>query len=171
MADATFDGVTKKITLVGAVHDVQRDLYSAWKRWVTSGDGHRYAPAFRTFGGDPTSPGQKAPAYFFLTEGWRVLINGQTVDISTNLYTDEGDSPVEFINGGVATIKNSDSPTVDTGGTFTATDSTRLEELHRFRGLDASNPWTITPSQESAGGDTLTLTGDGVTSTTVTRNP
>lgn len=45
-------------------------------------------------------------------------------------------------------------------------------DLYKNEGLDAGNPMTVTPtSRETANGDVdLTLSGDGLTSTTVTRN-
>ena len=45
-------------------------------------------------------------------------------------------------------------------------------DLYKNEGLDTGNPMTVTPtSRETANGDVdLTLSGDGVTSTTVTRN-
>lgn len=46
-----------------------------------------------------------------------------------------------------------------------------LEELHRLQGLKASAPMTVTPTTRVAGDISLVLTGDGVTTTTVTRLP
>lgn len=45
-----------------------------------------------------------------------------------------------------------------------------VTELHQIQGLDADNPMTVTPTSRISGDIDLTLTGDGVTSTTVTRN-
>lgn len=44
-----------------------------------------------------------------------------------------------------------------------------VDELHKIQGLDAANPMTVTPTQRTAGDIDLTITGDGVTTTTVTR--
>lgn len=47
---------------------------------------------------------------------------------------------------------------------------TLVDELHKIQGLDASNPMTVTPTSRTAGSIDLDITGDGETSTTVTRN-
>lgn len=45
----------------------------------------------------------------------------------------------------------------------------KVDELHRIEGLDDINPMTVTPTTRTAGDITLHITGDGVTSNTVTR--
>jgi hypothetical protein len=44
-----------------------------------------------------------------------------------------------------------------------------VDELHKIQGLDAANPMNVTPISRTAGGITLEITGDGETTTTVTR--
>jgi len=44
------------------------------------------------------------------------------------------------------------------------------DELHKIQGLDASNPMTVTTTNRTSGTINLDITGDGETSTTVTRN-
>lgn len=46
---------------------------------------------------------------------------------------------------------------------------TQIDELHKNEGLDIANPMTVTPSTREAGDISLLITGDGVTSSTVTR--
>jgi hypothetical protein len=47
----------------------------------------------------------------------------------------------------------------------------KIDELHKLQGLDAAAPMTVTPTSRSAGsGISQTISGDGETSTTVTRN-
>ena len=100
----TFDGPNKIINInFGETEiDAQRDLYSAWKRWVTvdpSGAGipynSGYLPAFRTTGGDPVGAGQNISGYFFLINGWRVRSweGDHFLTVNGNLYVDEGGSP------------------------------------------------------------------------------
>ena len=36
-----------------------------------------------------------------------------------------------------------------------------LESIGNFRGINPNAPWTITPTQEDAGGEQITITGDG----------
>lgn len=46
----------------------------------------------------------------------------------------------------------------------------RVKEVHRLKGLDAANPVTHTPDSITATDITLGLTGDGITSRTITRS-
>lgn len=112
----TFDGTAKTITVPpGTVNiDVRADLYSAWKDWAASDDNLKFEAAFRTFGGDPTQAGQFAPSYFFLANGWRVVVNGLELAVSGNLYTDAGESPFIVTNSAI-THKTSDVATISGG--------------------------------------------------------
>jgi hypothetical protein len=44
-----------------------------------------------------------------------------------------------------------------------------VDELHRLQGLNAANPMTVTPTSRTSGDISLEITGDGITTTTVTR--
>jgi hypothetical protein len=46
---------------------------------------------------------------------------------------------------------------------------TLVDELHKIQGLDAANPMTVTPTSRVSGSIDLDITGDGETTTTVTR--
>jgi hypothetical protein len=46
---------------------------------------------------------------------------------------------------------------------------TKLSEIHKIQGLDASNPMTVTTSARTAGDINLAISGNGTTTTTVTR--
>jgi predicted amino acid-binding ACT domain protein len=52
---------------------------------------------------------------------------------------------------------------------YTAPDNTKIDELHKLQGLSAGNPMTVTPTSRTVTGISLAITGDGTTSTTVTR--
>jgi hypothetical protein len=54
-------------------------------------------------------------------------------------------------------------------GKILAQIQTLVDELHKIRGLDPDNPWTVTPTGESAGAIDISITGDGVNSSTATR--
>lgn len=112
----SFDGPNKKIIINPGIEsiNVQVDLYSAWKRWqlFAETENMMFLSAFRTFGGDPTVEGQVAPQYFFLTNGWRVVVIAQHVSFASNLYTDEGDSPFIQLEGGTISNATADVPTV-----------------------------------------------------------
>jgi len=60
------------------------------------------------------------------------------------------------------------SPNLDTQ---IADVQTLADELHKIQGLDAANPMTVTPTTRVAGDIELDITGDGETTTTVTRVP
>ena len=45
-----------------------------------------------------------------------------------------------------------------------------VDELHKLQGLDASNPMTVTPTSRTTGRIRQTISGDGQTTTTVTRD-
>ena len=45
-----------------------------------------------------------------------------------------------------------------------------VDELHKLQGLDASNPMTVTPTSRTTGRISQTISGDGQTTTTVTRD-
>jgi len=118
MSKVTFDGPNKLINLNPGENtlDVQIDLYSEWKRWVVLEFNLKFEQAFRTFGGDQTIAGQFAPRYFFLTNGWRIVVdNGVDLLVGTNLYTDELDSPFIVTNDSTVSLNNSDASVVDTG--------------------------------------------------------
>jgi hypothetical protein len=55
-------------------------------------------------------------------------------------------------------------------GKILAQIQTLVNELHKIQGLDADSPMTVTPDSRTAGTINLDITGDGETSTTVTRN-
>ena len=48
---------------------------------------------------------------------------------------------------------------------------TKVDELHKIHGLDVSNPMTVTPTSRVAGTITQVISGDGETTSTVTRSP
>lgn len=103
-----FNGSLKRIYITAVSEVTTKDLYSAWKDWVITGNNLQYAPAFRTIGGDPTVPGQYSPVYYFLINGWRIVIDGITVAFSYNLYTEEGTTPILTLNNATALLNNSD---------------------------------------------------------------
>jgi len=118
MSKVVFDGENRLISLNLGVEalDVQIDLYSEWKRWAVLENNLKYLQAFRTFGGDQTISGQFAPRYFFLMNGWRVVVNsGVDLLVGINFYTDELDSPFIVTNDSTVSLNNSDAAVVDTG--------------------------------------------------------
>ena len=55
------------------------------------------------------------------------------------------------------------------GSGLSAAEQAKLDDLHKLQGLDISNPMTVTPSSRNVGTIEQTISGDGETSTTVTR--
>ena len=97
----TFDGVNRLIIPVGppvnGLIDLQAiDIYSYWKQWVQTGTNSKFAPAFRTTGGDPITQDQSLSPYFFLVNGWRLrpYEATHTLDIDGALVVDGGGFPV-----------------------------------------------------------------------------
>lgn len=60
--------------------------------------------------------------------------------------------------------------TPETFGALVQTVNSLVDELHKIQGLDAANPMTVTQTNRTAGDINLDITGDGTTTTTVTRN-
>lgn len=111
-----FDGITRTITLSNGLNVVNTsDLYSRWKDWVLLSDNAKYLKAFNTSGGEPTSAGNRAPSYFFLTNGWRLVTHGDGLQITVdkNLYSDDGQSPYVIIGGDSIESINSDIPVIE----------------------------------------------------------
>jgi hypothetical protein len=97
MADFIFDGDTKRITEpVGSgdtVFDVDRDIYSAWKRWTQIGDNSKYLPAFSVEGGTPIgATGLFTGTTFILTNGWKIVAadHAHQCILNGNLFSDDG---------------------------------------------------------------------------------
>ena len=91
MADATFDGNNLYVILPNVGNfDVEKNLYSAWKEWMTLSDNAKYPPAFDTTGGDNVGGGQEIAPYFFCRNdlGWRIKMpqaNGE-ITVTGNLF-------------------------------------------------------------------------------------
>lgn len=79
---------------------------------------------------------------------------------------------------GTVAIRGNFTVTDNAGGALTLSDdarydvtriSTELDELHKLEGLDSANPVTTTPKSRVAGSISQVITGDGITTSTVTR--
>jgi len=120
-----FSGENKTITITDeATVDVMSDLYSAWKVWVT--DNPQWDRAFRVVGGDYLGGGAKAPAYFFLTNSWMVVVDGCDINVSYNLFSDDYDTPFKKVNGGAVLNQTSSVPMVATGSGLSTEEHNKL---------------------------------------------
>jgi len=102
MADpVTFDGPGNQINVDFGVTeiDVRRDLYSAWKRWVITGEGAKYMPLMRTVAGDDLGGGKKLGSAYFMLEGCKIKPHeaSHTLNVTGSLFVENaatyGDDP------------------------------------------------------------------------------
>ena len=96
MAEWTFDGTNKVIkeplSTGDTTHEIPRDVYSAWKRWVQSGNA-QYDQAMVIEGGTPIGATGLFTGYtVVLVNGWKLMggdWDHQTILLG-NLYSDDG---------------------------------------------------------------------------------
>ena len=113
LADAlkiTLDGSAKLIYIDPQYSSVsvKIDIYSALKRWLKRRQNAGYLTPIRAIGGDPVgATGQYAGDIYFLTNGWRIVIDHQ-VSINGILYSDNYASPYTVLSGGgvIANVSN-----------------------------------------------------------------
>lgn len=183
------DGISKTITLTtGTITVSVRDVWSRWVDWFLTGDNSKFLPAFQTVGGDDidASQGTKIPIYSFLMNGWKIRPQEANHVLTINdgiLLVNGGGDP--FLNTlGAYTVRVNYQQPVQAisfstgGGTLTKEqireeidlNSVKLNEIHRMEGLDEDNPLIITPNGKISGTIKVDFTGDGINSSTVTRN-
>jgi len=153
-----FNGITRQIEVTdSAIFELEagKELYSAWKRWQQLSTANAgFAPAFRTFGGDPTATGQFAPKYFFLQNLWTVLINnGNVVTVALNLYSDDFVTPYIVIAGSGVSDRNSDAVSVNSAAV----------EFSSFQNAVAIDVDNITGKAKSGTGGAGNLVGTRAT--------
>lgn len=108
-----FDPLEKEITVHPSVTavNVQRDIYSDSKEWALLRDYLRFRPSIRSVGGDPLPDGTPLGRTYFLTNGWKIIVDhGVTFD--GNLYSDDYASPFE-VEAGVQLVSYKFSNLVD----------------------------------------------------------
>jgi hypothetical protein len=100
----TFDGENKLIIVNfgETVVDVQMDIYSAWKRWVSQLDNSKFPQALKVIGGDPIDETNIITPYYFLTNGWRIrpFEGHHKLTINGIILTDDNQDPL------VATVQH-----------------------------------------------------------------
>ena len=138
------------------------------------------------YGVSLTQIGGFAPValYIFLQGGWRVRpleANGITT-ITGNLLVEGGGSPIAPTLGNFNTLVNMETPVLaavievnvpvltPTQGAQITSIETATTELHKIRGLSLGNPVTMTPTSIEADDIDLTISGNGTTTSTITRN-
>jgi len=174
-------------------------IYKAWKDWFVTSDNSKYLPAFDSAGGDPVGASNLDNVYFLQTQnGWLICPQTVEPEViirlSGNMFPAVVGAPlfgydfvvaaghthietvvstsarqIETGVSGLTAGESADLASIDTvAATLTAVQSL-VDELHRIHGLKSGEPMTVTPTSRAAGGISQTITGDGTTTTTVTR--
>lgn len=191
-----FDGSNKTITISAGTLSVSvRDLWSRWVDWFLTADNSKFLPAFKNVGGDTidSASGTSIPIYSFLENGWKIrpqesnhtlsvgdgilLVNGGGDPFLNTLgaYTVRINyqQPVQAIafstSGGSTLTKESIREEMDNNSVKLAAMNRRIDELHKVGGLDKLNPTTVTTSEITVGGIMIDISGDGESTTTLTR--
>lgn len=175
----TFDPINKIIQLDSFTVS-ERQIWTAFVNWSVLGDNLKFGVGITQIGG--VAP---IALYIYLMDGWKVRpveADGE-VTIQGFLLTDDNSSPVTQTVGNfnvlvkletplAAAAINTSESTVDIRGiTSSLAALTNLAtQLHRLEGLDPATPLTVTPTSRQAGDISQTITGDGVNTSTVTRN-
>lgn len=96
----TFDPFNLLINIAPDVTeiDIQTDVYSNFKEWLKLRDNLKYPNAIETVGGDLLPDGNPLGRSFFLTNGWRILLD-HGVAFNGNLYSRDYDSPFYVLPG------------------------------------------------------------------------
>jgi len=109
MADWLFNGAERVIKEPPGVgntfFEVERDIYSSWKRWLLNG-GAQFQPAMIIEGGTPIGDtGTFTGKTVVLTNGWKLQAadHDHQTTINGNLYSDDGIVSVPTV-GASATI-------------------------------------------------------------------
>lgn len=138
MPDFTFDGPNRLIVeppgAGDTVYEVQRDLYSAWKRWVQSGAGAQWAQAFEVEGGTPIgATGLFTGATVILLNGWRVRAaeHDHQLLLLGNLYSADGvvSVPALTANTNVFVSASVAAQGIATGGTAPTWSASQRDQL------------------------------------------
>ena len=180
MADWIFDGVTRiiKEPNVGSGNlnwDAERDIYSAWKRWVK--DNAQFEPAFSVEGGTPIgNTGLSTGKTLILANDWKLMAGDwdHISFVTGNLFSDDAIdvSPNLNFSASLKTFGSVNAQGISLGGVEQSTLNSVLklvDELHKIQGLDASNPMSITQTQRVSADIALEIGGDGETISTITR--
>jgi hypothetical protein len=86
----SFNGVNKTINVNSDVTtlDIRSEVYSLWVDWLEFGTNSSFPLAMRYSGMDPIPNGESG-GIFFLTNGWRLIIDFNKVAVFGVLYSDD----------------------------------------------------------------------------------
>ena len=160
------DGDARTITVKSGTIalDVQVDLYSDWKTFVTIDDNAKFLPAFRTTGGDPLTGATILGRYFFLINNWQLVpVSGTLGDvvITGNIFQDDGLPIVNNSGSNVQLYQNIvSSLTVITEishSSMTAVQDQKLSDAYDATGVTTASLTEVITSQSFADIDHNTI--------------
>jgi len=161
-------GLSQTLTMTGGGTSVLEDCYSGYPLGQNNAD-----PAAPVF--DLGGTGQSLRMV-----GWRGNCTIQNLTDSAEYVEIDSTTGVITIDSTVTagTIKVRGSAQVIDNSTGTTVveiesspDGTKIDEMWKLQGLDASNPTTATPTQVTSAGITVDIAGDPDVSQTATRQP
>ena len=103
---------------------------------------------------------------------WNEQLSGHTITGSagkTLTLSSSGGVDYELLAQSVWNELLSGHTTNDSAAVIMKQIASLADELHKIQGLDSTNPMNVTPTKRTSGGIVLDITGDGKTTTTVTR--
>mgnify|MGYP001587500129 CR=1 FL=1 len=175
-----------------------QDIYEAWKDWMLLADNSKYPQAMDAVGAEDLGGGEKLGNAFFLVtgNGWRlcpitveiptkITIDGNLFSspagqdlldysgaagcVFTEIRTSTLPSIIETGVSGLTSAESDDLAQIDAVAALATQIQILVDELHKLQGLDVANPMTVTKTSRSVAGIVQDITGDGVNTTTVTR--
>lgn len=92
----------------GSTIRAKQDIYAASKRWLQRRVNSTYSQPMRTIGGDRVDNGLYAGDMYFVTNGWRIVVN-QQINITGTIYNDTAATSPYIVNAGggvIATVSS-----------------------------------------------------------------
>ena len=188
-AKAFFNVAQRRIELTEAPVDgvvsinLETDLYSGAKDdWLANVGGeraHRFPFITSESAGQDTTGGRDEPAFFRLRngeEGWRILPFDGDHDLIITGTLVPNDSTVRLVATRpgrtiLVLTDGSEVAQITQGNALSVSQKQQLLEVWQLEGLEVGNEMTVTPAHRSINDGTIEqdITGDGETTTTVTR--
>lgn len=181
------DPINRKIYLLPGVTEYSPvdDIYKEVRNLRRTDESLRQYPNFVSAGGNlpKNLAGTSRTPRFAIFNNTQVVVSGDTFVTGEQLFANAAG---ELVGSGRDIIDRTLSPAdayvdyappeaevivVSGGSALTPEERIWLQELWRLAGLDPSVPMTVTQASRVAGAINLLLTGDGETTTTVTRQP
>lgn len=168
MADWLFDGTAKVIKEPSGSGDttwqVERDIYSAWKRWAITPSTAHYPPAFDVEGKTPIgNTGLFSGSTQILINGWKLQAadHAHQATLAGNIYSDDGivTIPSESGGGNIVLSQSASAQGVSTTGATVDLSGieSQLEEIRTRFDLNEAKPNTYTDDNSEITNDDFTL--------------